>query len=86
LLDIKHKKLVDGIPEEKIKERPFEYRYYQRDSIEALLKNGHGRGLIEVPTAGGKSFVIANFIWNIWKHIDKTAKTLILVPNTQLVA
>ena len=43
---------------------------------------GHGRGLIEIPTAGGKSFIIANFIWNIWKNIDRNAKALILVPNT----
>ena len=51
-----------------------------------MIFTGHGRGLIEVPTAGGKSFILANFIWNILKHVDRNAKTLILVPNTQLVA
>ena len=47
---------------------------------------GYGRGLIEIPTAGGKSFIIANFIWNIWKNVKRDAKALILVPNTQLVS
>ena len=55
-------------------------------SIEELLFTGYGRGLIEIPTAGGKSFIISNFIWNIWKNIKRDAKTLILVPNTQLVS
>ena len=41
--------------------------------------------MIEVPTGAGKSFIIANFIWNIYKNIDKSMKFLILVPNTQLV-
>ena len=59
-----------------------EYREYQLKSIEALLFTGYGRGLIEIPTAGGKSFIIANFIWNILKSIDRNAKTMILVPNT----
>jgi len=47
-----------------------------------LFTAGFGRGLIEIPTAGGKSLVIANFVWNMWKHVDRNAKTLILVPNT----
>ena len=64
---------------------PFEYRDYQKESLEFLFKKGFGRGLIEVPTAGGKSFVIANFIWNIHKNIDKNFRYMILVPNTQLV-
>lgn len=38
-----------------------------------------------MPTAGGKSFIIANFIWNILKNIDRKYKFLILVPNKQLV-
>ena len=61
---------------------PFEYRDYQKESLEFLFKKGFGRGLIEVPTAGGKSFVIANFIWNIHKNIDKNFRYMILVPNT----
>ena len=66
--------------------QPKKFRDYQLKSIEELLFTGYGRGLIEIPTAGGKSFIIANFIWNIWKNIDRNAKVLILVPNTQLVS
>ena len=84
--NIVSQKLESGIPEEDIKEHPFEFREYQLKAIEELLFTGHGRGLIEVPTAGGKSLIIANFIWNILKHVNRNAKTLILVPNTQLVA
>ena len=63
-----------------------QFRDYQLHSIEQLLFTGYGRGLIEIPTAGGKSFIIANFIWNIWKNVKRDAKALILVPNTQLVS
>ena len=64
----------------------FIFRDYQKEAIEKLFFSGYGRGLIEVPTAGGKSFIIANFIWNILKNINRNAKSLILVPSTQLVA
>ena len=63
----------------------FEYRDYQKNAISYLIYNGYGRGLIEIPTAGGKSFILANFIWNILKYYDRKLKTLILVPNKQLV-
>lgn len=77
--------ISQGIDESKCIDS-FEYRDYQKESIEALIFNGYGRGLIEIPTSGGKSFIIANFIWNVWKNIDRNYKTLILVPNIQLVA
>lgn len=67
------------------KSREFNFRDYQRDSIHALLAKGYGRGLIEIPTAGGKSYILANFIWNVIKNINRSAKTLLLVPNVQLV-
>lgn len=86
LKSIQAEKLKQGIAINKIKEQPFEYRYYQLNAIYELIFKGYGRGLIEIPTAGGKSFIIANFIWNIWKHFNANAKILILVPNTQLVA
>lgn len=63
----------------------YEFRDYQKNAIETLFNKGHGRGLIEIPTAGGKSFILANFIWNVLKNVDRNAKTLILVPNVQLV-
>lgn len=81
---LRQEQLAKGIPEKDCA-IPYEYRDYQEESIEELIFTGYGRGMIEVPTAGGKSFVIANFIWNIWKNIDRNAKALILVPNIQLV-
>lgn len=65
--------------------QPYQFRDYQKVSIEHLLYSGYGRGLIEIPTAGGKSFILANFIWNILKNVDRKYKTLLLVPNKQLV-
>lgn len=70
---------------ERLGKSTLEYRNYQMASIEQLLFTGYGRGLIEVPTGAGKSFIIANFIWNMLKHINRNTKSLILVPNTQLV-
>lgn len=78
-------KIKLGLQVEK-KDLPFDFRDYQIESIKELLFTGYGRGLIEVPTAGGKSLIIANVIWNIWKNIDKEYKALIFVPNAQLVA
>lgn len=60
-------------------------RDYQREAVDALINVGYGRGLIEVPTGSGKSFIIANFIWNILKNVNEKYRFLILVPNTQLV-
>ena len=64
---------------------PFEFRDYQEESVRQLLFKGFGRGLIEIPTAGGKSFILANFIWNMLKLFSSKLKSLILVPNKQLV-
>jgi len=80
----RQEQLAAGIPEKKCV-HPFEFRDYQEEAVKKLLFTGYGKGMIEVPTAGGKSFIIANFIWNVLKNINRNAKTLILVPNTQLV-
>lgn len=77
--------IEEGVSRDKISLHEFTYRDYQHDAVKALITKGYGRGLIQVPTAGGKSFILANFIWNIWKNIDRTYKALILVPNVQLV-
>ena len=53
--------------------------------MKALVKKGFGRGLIEIPTAGGKSLILASFVWNLLKKVDPKLKTLVLVPNVQLV-
>ena len=64
----------------------YEYRDYQAESIKQLLFKGFGKGLIEIPTAGGKSFILANFCWNLHKQYDRNLKYLILVPTKQLVS
>lgn len=66
-------------------DRSFDYRDYQLNSIKELICTGYGRGLIEIPTAGGKSFILANFCWNLHKQYDRNLKYLLLVPNKQLV-
>ena len=63
----------------------FEKRAYQDEAVDALFRKGYGRGLIEIPTAGGKSYILANFIWNVMRRFNDAARTLIVVPNVQLV-
>lgn len=65
--------------------RPMAMRPYQEDAVRALLFKAAGRGLIEIPTAGGKSFILGNFIWNAFREIDAGMRFMILVPNVQLV-
>ena len=70
---------------ENLNKTPYIFRDYQKEAIKQLLYSGYGRGLIEIPTAGGKSFILANFIWNVLKNVDRKYRSLILVPNKQLV-
>ena len=63
----------------------YNLRDYQINAIKALIFDGCGRGLIELPTGSGKSFVIANFIYTILQQYDSSLKTLVFVPNRQLV-
>lgn len=60
-------------------------RDYQINAIKYLIFVGNGRGLIEIPTAGGKSFILANYIWTLHQQYNKDLKYLIYVPNRQLV-
>ena len=60
-------------------------RPYQEEAIKSIVFDGYGRGLIELPTGSGKSFVIANFIYTLLEQFDSSLKTLILVPTRQLV-
>lgn len=76
-----------GVPEDQIiVTRPYEFREYQRNAINYLIFKGLGRGVIEIPTGGGKSFILANFIWTLHKMLNRGFKYLILVPSKQLVA
>lgn len=63
-----------------------ELRQYQIDMIKSLFFIGKGRGLIESPTASGKSFLIANIIHNIEAYdIIPCKHIMIFVPGRQLV-
>lgn len=53
--------------------------------MQRLLEKGYGRGLVEIPTGGGKSFMLANFVWTLRCLLEKPVRTLLLVPNKQLV-
>ena len=77
---LRQKQLSRGISEKECV-HPFEYREYQEEAVKQLLCKGFVRGMIEILIACGKSFILANFIWNIWKNVDRNFKTLILVPN-----
>lgn len=57
-------------------------RDYQEESILAALK--YKSGVIVLPTSAGKTLVIALLVKSIQEQVD--AKTLILVPDIQLVA
>lgn len=65
--------------------RPYEFRDYQKESIEKLIFNGHGKGMLSIPTSGGKSNIIANYFYNLHKHVNPDYNMLLLVPNKQLV-
>ena len=62
-----------------------EPREYQVNAIKSIIFDGRGRGLLELPTGSGKSFVIANFIYTLLQQYDSELRTLIFVPNKQLV-
>jgi len=60
------------------------YRDYQEECIRNNI--GHGRGITILPTAGGKTYVMAGLIFNIKKILkNDNLKSLILVPSIQIV-
>ena len=63
----------------------YKLRDYQENAIKALILDGCGRGIVELPTSSGKSFLIANFIYNLQKFYKSSLKVLIFVPNRLLV-
>jgi superfamily II DNA or RNA helicase len=61
-----------------------DYREHQEKSIINGLKKG--KGVILIPTAGGKTYVIAGLIESIRLNLENPdAKALVLVPSLQLV-
>jgi superfamily II DNA or RNA helicase len=65
-------------------EPDYVYRDHQLKSIEKALKKGSG--VILIPTAGGKTLIMAGLIKSIHAHIQNNdGITLVLVPTIQLV-
>jgi superfamily II DNA or RNA helicase len=62
----------------------FEYRTHQIKSIENALKLG--RGVVVIPTAGGKTLIMCSIIESLRLNLNNpNLKTLVLVPTIQLV-
>jgi hypothetical protein len=79
-----YKKYFNGFDFPKIKNLFIKYRDYQEKSIYAALKKG--KGIIAIPTAGGKTLIMAGVIESLRENInDSDALTLVLVPSIQLV-
>lgn len=67
-----------------IKKYNLEYRDHQEKSIYELLKQG--RGVVTIPTAGGKTLIMCGLIESLRLNIKKpNALALVLVPSIQLV-
>ena len=62
---------------------PFTPHDHQVDAAFKILKNRYC--MAEVATSGGKSLIISIVIFYTLKHIDPTAKFLIIVPSINLV-
>ena len=60
-------------------------RDYQENIIKNIIFDGFGSGIFESPTSSGKSFILSNYIYTMWKYFDPNFRFLILVPNRQLV-
>jgi superfamily II DNA or RNA helicase len=71
--------IIDNISSE------LQLRPYQENVIKAVMLLGKGRAMFECPTGSGKSFIIANLLYTIFNRSNKKLRTLIFVPNRQLV-
>ena len=79
-----HVKYNNGFTTPIIEKLNIPYRTYQEKSIENALKKG--RGVISIPTAGGKTLIMAGLIKSFKKNIENNkALTLVVVPSIQLV-
>jgi len=75
---------IKEIKDFEIQKLSMDFRSYQEKSIEKSLLQG--RGVTILPTAGGKTYVMACLIKNIRSLLNKeNAKVLVLVPSIQLV-
>jgi len=84
ITDILKKKFSVGFQNPIIKKYCMVYRDHQDKSINMAIKKG--RGIICIPTAGGKTLIMAGIIESMRLSMYKpNAKALVLVPNIQLV-
>jgi len=73
-----------GFNEPVVKELSLPFRDYQEQSIIASLKQG--RGVVVIPTAGGKTLICAGLIESLRENLkDPEALVLVTVPSIQLV-
>ena len=79
----------DNISEDSgINDDPSKARYmrdYQSEAIKQLIFTGMGRGILDLSTSSGKSFIIANTIWKLHKQYNSNLKYLVYVQTRQLV-
>jgi superfamily II DNA or RNA helicase len=67
-----------------IKQYELTYRDHQENSIKESLKKG--RGVVVIPTAGGKTLVMASIIESLRLNLNKPdALAMVVVPSLQLV-
>ena len=67
-----------------IKTYNLSYREHQQKSIYKAIKQG--RGVVVIPTAGGKTLIMCSIIESLRENIkDNDAKSLVIVPSIQLV-
>jgi superfamily II DNA or RNA helicase len=66
-----------------LKKLKIPFRDYQEKAISYSLQQG--RGVILLPTASGKTLVMAGLLLNLTNLLNKPTKTLVLVPSIQLV-
>jgi superfamily II DNA or RNA helicase len=73
-----------GFDDPYIHEFLLKYRDHQEISIKKALKKGNG--IVIIPTAGGKTLIMAGLLESIRRNLNKShALTLVLVPTIQLV-
>ncbi len=78
------KEFTCGFSEPKIKQLSLPFRDYQEQSIISSIKQG--RGVIVIPTAGGKTLICAGLIESLRENLkDPDALVLVTVPSIQLV-
>lgn len=58
-------------------------RPYQEEAVFKMLK--FGRGILKVPTRGGKSLILYSVVSSIFQYMKDIKTAFLMVPNTQLI-